>query len=118
MVWTKVLAQDALPAGSRQVVKLDKQNLLLLNQDGTVYAVSNVCPHLKLPMAKGKITANGEIVCPWHRSAFKLCSGEVTTWTPFPPGVGKVLGMIASEKNLDVFPVRLEEGSIWVDIGA
>lgn len=118
MVWTKVLAQEALPAGSRQVVKVEQQNLLLLNQDGTIYAVSNVCPHLKLPMAKGKITPEGEIVCPWHRTAFKLCSGEVTAWTPFPPVVGKVLGMIASEKNLDVFPTKVEEGSIWVEIGS
>ena len=118
MVWTKVLAQEDLPAGSRQVVKVAQQKVLLLNQAGTIYAVSNVCPHLKLPMKTGKVTPEGEIVCPFHRSAFKLCSGEVSQWTPFPPGVGKVLGMMSKEQKLPVFPTKIEAGSIWVDVAA
>ena len=116
MSWTKVLAADALSPDSREVVKVGNRNILLLNHQGRLYAVDNICPHLKLSLKKGKITEDGAIVCPFHRSAFDLTTGEVKTWTPWPPVVGNVLGMISEEKPLPVFPVKVEEGSIWIDV--
>ncbi len=116
MGWTKVLASDALAVGDRQVVTVGKQNILVVNHEGQFYAVDNKCPHMKLPMKKGKITADGAITCPFHRSVFDLRTGEVRNWTPWPPVVGNVLGKISSEKPLSVFPVRVEEGSIWVEV--
>ncbi len=118
MVWTKILAQDALPIGNRQVVKIGEQKVLVLNHDGEIYALENACPHLKLPLAKGKITPNGAIVCPWHRSSFNLCSGAVEEWITWPPVVSKAMSMVASEKSLKVFPTRLENGDILIDIEA
>ena len=115
MVWTKALAASDLPPGSRQVVKLNQQPILLLNDAGTIHAVSNQCPHLKLPMKTGKLQ-DGAIVCPFHRSAFDLCSGEVKDWTPFPPVVGKLMGKMSTEKALPVFPVRVENGEVQVDL--
>ncbi|AFZ00672.1 Rieske (2Fe-2S) protein [Calothrix sp. PCC 6303] len=116
MSWTKVLSQDELPLDARKVVKVEQRAILLLNHKNKIYAVDNICPHLKLPMNKGKVTDNEEIICPFHRSCFKLDTGNVVEWTPFPPGVGKVLGMISKEKQLPVFPTRIEEGSIWVEV--
>ncbi|MEA5509815.1 Rieske (2Fe-2S) protein [Crocosphaera sp. UHCC 0190] len=116
MSWTKVIAADTLPTDSRQVVKVGNYNLLLLNHQGQLYAVSNTCPHMKISMKKGKITDDGAIVCPMHRSSFDLKTGAVKEWTPWPPLVGKALGMISQEKALPVFPIKAEEGSIWVDL--
>ncbi|MBR8834569.1 MAG: Rieske (2Fe-2S) protein [Stigonema ocellatum SAG 48.90 = DSM 106950] len=116
MGWTKVLAVDTLVSGSREVVKVGDRNILLLNHEGQFYAVDNACPHLRLPMKKGKITEDGAIVCPWHRGVFDLRTGEVKDWSPWPPVVGKALGAISQQKALPVFPVRVEEGSIWVDV--
>ncbi|OKH21323.1 (2Fe-2S)-binding protein [Hydrococcus rivularis NIES-593] len=116
MSWTKVLSVESLPTGERQVVKVGKRNVLLLNLEGQLYAVDNTCPHLKLPLKNGKITEDGAIVCPWHRSAFDLSTGDVKEWSPWPPGVGKALGMISRQSALPVFPVRVEEGSIWIDV--
>ena len=116
MSWTKVLAEEALPSGRREVVKVGDRKILLLNHEGKLYAVDNTCPHLKLSMQKGKIREDGAIVCPWHRSAFNLCTGEVQEWTPWPPLVGKAMGMMAQQKPLPEFPVRVEEGSIWIEI--
>ncbi|CDN13611.1 MAG: Rieske (2Fe-2S) protein [Richelia sp.] len=115
MSWTKVLAEGALSPGGREVVKVGERKILVLNHEGKLYAVDNVCPHLKLKMKNGKITPDGSIVCPWHRSQFDLCSGEVKEWTPWPPVVGKVMGMASQPKPLPVFPIRVEEGSIWVE---
>ncbi|BBD61812.1 Rieske [2Fe-2S] domain-containing protein [Nostoc sp. HK-01] len=115
MGWTKVLAADALAPGARQVVNVGKRKILVLNHENQLYAVDNACPHLKLPLKNGKIE-DGAIVCPVHRSAFNLSNGQVNNWCPWPPGVGKVLSLISQEKTLPVFPVRVEEGSIWIDL--
>ncbi|MBE9006127.1 Rieske (2Fe-2S) protein [Fortiea sp. LEGE XX443] len=115
MGWTKVIAADALTPGAREVVNVGKRKILLLNHQNELYAVDNVCPHLKLPLKGGKIE-DGAIVCPTHRSAFDLRTGQVNNWCPWPPGIGKVLSMISQQKTLPVFPVRVEEGSIWIDV--
>jgi nitrite reductase/ring-hydroxylating ferredoxin subunit len=56
---------------------------VLLVQDGdSVYAVSNKCSHLGLPLV-GKTSffqgtvASGCVVCPAHGTAFDLATGEV-----------------------------------------
>jgi nitrite reductase/ring-hydroxylating ferredoxin subunit len=115
MGWTKVLAADALAPGAREVVNVGKRKILLLNHENQLYAVDNACPHLKLPLKNGKIE-DGAIVCPTHRSAFDLSTGQVNLWCPWPPGVGKVLSLISQQKTLPVFPVRVEEGSIWIHV--
>ncbi len=118
MTWTKVIEESQLPSDTRQVVKRDNYSLLLLNHHGQLYAVDNRCPHLKLPLKKGKITEDGAIVCPWHRSAFDLCSGAVKAWTPWPPVVGQAMAMMSKEAKLPTFPIKVEAGSIWVDLTA
>ncbi|BAZ10335.1 Rieske (2Fe-2S) region [Calothrix sp. NIES-4071] len=115
MSWTKVLAQNELPNDARKVVKVEKRAILLLNHNNEIYALENSCPHLGLPLKKGKVT-DGAIVCPFHRSAFDLKTGNPTLWTPFPPGIGKLMGMMSTQKGVAVFPTRIEEGSIWVEI--
>ncbi|MGK7896084.1 MAG: Rieske (2Fe-2S) protein [Xenococcus sp. (in: cyanobacteria)] len=87
MGWTKVLTTEELPSGDRKLVKVGDQKILLINDNGKLHAFNNACPHLKLPLKKGKLTEDGAIVCPFHRSAFDLCTGEVTNWTPWPPVV-------------------------------
>jgi nitrite reductase/ring-hydroxylating ferredoxin subunit len=114
MNWIKVLSQDALPEGARQVVQVGEREVLLVNLKGQVYAVANRCPHMGAALAKGEVTDEGAIVCPRHRSAFDLRTGDVKEWSPWPPAVGRVLGAISREKALPVFPTRVEEGSIWI----
>jgi nitrite reductase/ring-hydroxylating ferredoxin subunit len=116
MNWVKVIPAGELPPNARKVVKVEQRNILLLHHNNQIFAVENSCPHLKLPLQKGKITDDGAIVCPFHRSAFDLSTGNPKEWTPFPPGIGKVMGMISKEKPISVFPTRIEEGSIWVSI--
>lgn len=50
----------------------------------------------------------------WRQSAFDLRSGDVKDWSPWPPGVGRLLRATSRQKVLPVFPARVEEGSIWV----
>jgi len=116
MAWEKAVSVEELPEDSRKVVQIGGTKILLLNNKGDIHAVDNRCPHLKLKMTKGKVTADGSIVCPWHRSAFKLSTGEATEWTPWPPVVGKAMAAVSGPKDLPTYPTKVESGSIFVEV--
>ncbi len=116
MNWIKVFAETDLQEGTRHVVKVGNETILLLKNNNQIRAITNKCPHLKLPLAKGTVTDDNAIVCPWHRSAFDLDTGDVKSWSPWPPVVGKLLGCLSKEKALTVFPTKVESGDIWVQL--
>ena len=114
MEWERVLRQEELAEGGRQVVDVGGQAILLLRDEGQVYAVASACPHLRLPLKGAKIK-DGTLECPWHHSVFDLETGDAVAWSPWPPAVGRVLGAISREKALPVFPTRIEDG--WISVG-
>jgi nitrite reductase/ring-hydroxylating ferredoxin subunit len=55
------------------------------------------------------------IVCPLHRTAFSLESGEVRgEWCPYPPVIGKLTGAVKKQASLAVFDVRTRGKNIEV----
>ena len=55
------------------------------------------------------------IVCPLHKTAFALKSGEVRgEWCPYPPVIGKLTGAVKGQSNLPVFDVRTRGKNIEV----
>jgi nitrite reductase/ring-hydroxylating ferredoxin subunit len=59
------------------------------------------------------------IVCPLHKTAFALASGEVRgEWCPYPPVIGKVMGVIKSKSSLPTFDVRTRGKNIEVRINS
>ncbi len=113
MNWIEALREGELPEGERKVVKIGEHAVLLIHHEGRIYATASACPHMRLPL-KGAKVEDGTIVCPWHHSAFDLRTGDVKDWSPWPPAVGRLLGALSREKALSVFPVKVEEGSIWI----
>jgi nitrite reductase/ring-hydroxylating ferredoxin subunit len=116
MNWLKALSAAALDEGACQVVKLGERQVLLVKHGGEVFAVQGSCPHLGGHLKDGRITADGHIVCPLHHSEFDLRTGDVIAWAPWPPGVGALLGAIREKKPLAVFPTKVEDGAIFVDL--
>lgn len=116
MSWNKVLSEGDLAEGGRKVVEVGEWTLLLIRHEGDIYAMERACPHLSFSLERGKITEDGAIVCPWHHSAFDLESGDVKEWSPWPPGLGRVLGTVSREKTLPVFATKQEDGFIWVEV--
>jgi nitrite reductase/ring-hydroxylating ferredoxin subunit len=57
------------------------------------------------------------IVCPLHRTAFSLASGQVRgEWCPYPPVLGPLAGALSPPRDLPTFQVRTRGKSIQVRI--
>ncbi len=116
MSFIPVMDLVKLQAENRQVVTIEGQKILFIWHEDEVYAIQSQCPHLKLPLAKGKITDKCTIICPFHKSEFDLKTGDSKCWSPWPPVVGNLLGKLSQEKNLKIYPTQIEDGKISVKI--
>ncbi len=116
MAWEKAIAESELALTGRKVVKIGGNDILLIATREKVYGVANQCPHLNLPLQNGKVTDQNTIVCNWHRSEFHLEDGTPAAWSNWPPGIGKMLANVSKEKPLKTYPVRREDGFIWVEL--
>lgn len=107
--------------GEAHVVKAEGHSVLLTRRGGKVCAIENKCPHLGLPLARGKIV-DGVITCPWHGSSFDVCSGKNVDWVTGVVGVsvpGWTRRLIALGKQpmpVKAFDTEEEGGAIFVKI--
>jgi nitrite reductase/ring-hydroxylating ferredoxin subunit len=113
MNWINVLSQAQIPDGERKVISVGERSVLLVHHEGEIYALESRCPHMRLPLKDARIEGT-TLTCPWHHSAFDLRSGDVQDWSPWPPAVGRMLGALRRERALTVYPVKVEDGAIWV----
>ena len=71
---TKIKIATTASVSSDKVLKTkaNGQSLLVAKVGAHYCAIANHCPHLGLPLAKGKFE-NGVITCPFHGSQFEIC---------------------------------------------
>jgi nitrite reductase/ring-hydroxylating ferredoxin subunit len=81
------------------MVEADRTKVALCKREGTVYALSNFCPHLTGNLGEGAIE-DDVLVCPEHGWRFKLSSGRCTTMRG---------------KSAHTFPVQIEAD--WILVG-
>jgi len=110
------ISVNELQQSTRHKMQLNDKDVLLLWHKNEVHAIQSKCPHMKLPLAKGELTDDCAIVCPFHKSKFDLKTGDVACWSPWPPVIGKLLGKISKEQNLMVYPTRIDDDMIMVDV--
>lgn len=59
------------------------------------------------------------IVCPLHKTAFALKSGEVRgEWCPYPPVLGKVMGTVKQPTAVAVFDIRTKGKNVEVRLNS
>jgi nitrite reductase/ring-hydroxylating ferredoxin subunit len=118
---TRVADFDTMPDGKAHCVKTCGVSLVLIRQGDSVRALENKCPHIGLPIGKGKIE-NGEIVCPFHGSRFSIETGENTDWVSAVAGMKIPVwtrGLLAFGKKpqpVRTFAAHVEDGGVFVEL--
>ena len=98
--WVRVgTVGELMPEGLGTNVKADGIGIALIQWEGKIHAVEDLCPHLGFPLSEG-IVQDGEIICGWH--GWHICLED---------------GSCRREKQrAKVFPVELRGDEVWVQI--
>jgi nitrite reductase/ring-hydroxylating ferredoxin subunit len=93
-----------VPSGTILQVLLDYEEweVAIANIRGKIYAFRDVCPHSAFPLSVGHLAEGCQIICAAHHWKFSLETGKAVT----PP----------IRKGLELYPVRVEYGDIWVKV--
>lgn len=103
--WIDVSLIDELLPGDARVVETDAASIAVINLDGELYAIDNICSHDDFPMLSCGLPMNqlldGEqVICPRHGARFDIKTGAALT----PPACEPV----------SCYPVRIEYGLVQV----
>ena len=95
-----VAAIDDLAPGEPVLVHAGETPVCLVNVDGTVRAVHDICTHAMESLSGGWVDGD-TIECPRHGAAFSLATGEVLS----PPAT----------RPLPTFNVEVRDGRVLLD---
>ena len=89
---------DELKDKGRLLVRGHQRPILLLYDQGRVFALDNRCPHMGFPLHQGSVE-DGILTCHWHHARFDLASG--CTFDPWADDV-------------PTCAVEMRDGEIWI----
>ena len=99
--WVRLCALSEAPApGDVTEVEAEGVAVCLANVAGELSALDNICPHRHGPLGQGWLEGDC-VVCPWHSWMFHAKTGSAE----YPEG-----------EQVSVFPLRVEEGDVLVEI--
>jgi len=69
------LKRSELGGNGKRLVRHDGKQVLVVAQEGRVFAIANRCPHEGYPLSEGTIGPGCVLTCNWHNWKFDLASG-------------------------------------------
>jgi len=97
--WTRAADLACLQPSRPIAVKLRGKHIALFLHQGEVLACNNRCPHEGYPLVEGALDADCVLTCHWHNWKFDLKTGAT----------------IYGGDKLRVYPVKVEDGTVWLD---
>jgi nitrite reductase/ring-hydroxylating ferredoxin subunit len=112
--------RERFAPGTIEIVEIADRSIGIVNAEGTLYAVLNVCPHALAPVCRGWLTGtlfpstpfdvqygleNRVLRCPWHKYEFDLAAGGRAVFTGY-------------RGRLKLYPLTIEDGQVMVEITA
>ena len=88
-----------LPPGHMTWVVVERERVLLVNVDGTFYALQDACGHQRAPLSRGRV-AGHVMECPLHFARFDIRTGQL------------LHGPVA--ENVAVYEVRVDGDLVYV----
>jgi 3-phenylpropionate/trans-cinnamate dioxygenase ferredoxin subunit len=97
-----LLGVDEVPPGTMKMAIVDgTEQVLVVNDDGTIRAMQGICTHEYFELDKGFLTG-GTLTCALHLSRFDLADGE-----PLDP---------PAELPLAIYEVVIEDGRVIIEV--
>jgi NAD(P)H-dependent nitrite reductase small subunit len=97
-----VLDEADLPEGAQVKVEIGPRQIGIYHHQGAVYALKNLCPHQGVDLHKGRIV-DGCVICPSHQWKFSLETGTCGH---------------AAKIRVATYPVKIEDGKVWIGLPA
>jgi nitrite reductase/ring-hydroxylating ferredoxin subunit len=69
------LKRNELGSNGRKLVRRDGKQVLVIAQEGRLFAIANRCPHEGYPLSEGTIGPGCVLTCNWHNWKFDLATG-------------------------------------------
>jgi nitrite reductase (NADH) small subunit len=107
VVWFKAARAEDFPENGGACVKYGSLQIAVFNftRRNEWYACQNMCPHkMQMSLSRGIIGSHdGEpkVACPFHKKTFSLQNGVCLN---------------GEEENITVYPVKVEEGFVYVGV--
>jgi nitrite reductase/ring-hydroxylating ferredoxin subunit len=99
--FVKVAKVDDIPSGEALQADADGQVVALVQVDGNVYCVQDICTHEHAHLSEG-FCEGFEIECPLHGSIFDVRTGEVKS--------------LPATEDLKTYNVKVEDGEVLVEV--
>lgn len=96
-----VCTTDDIASGERLFFSVGDESLVLLNIEGTYYAIADKCSHDDGPLGDGEID-KCEIICPRHGARFDITNGQAKK--------------MPAMEDIPAYPVRIMNNIILVGI--
>ena len=104
-VWFKAARVSDFPRDGGACVRYEDMQIAVFNftRRNEWYACQNLCPHkMQMILSRGMIGSHegeAKVACPFHKKTFSLKSGQCLN---------------ADEDSISVFPVRIEDGFVYI----
>lgn len=99
--YVKVCQLSDVPPGTMYSVDVGEIRLMIVNVQGTLYAVYRICTHETADLSTGFLT-DSEVTCPLHLSRFDIKTGAVQN----PPAT----------KPLRTYELKVEGSSVYIQV--
>jgi len=113
-----VMRPEDLPKGVRKEVRVQGKSVLLFWYRNQIYAIEARSPAegaYSEGFIRAKFTQDYCIECPSTGSLFSLKDGSIASWYPNNP-VLRMLTPQSTCKPMEIYPVKLEQDAISVDV--
>jgi nitrite reductase (NADH) small subunit len=106
-IWFRAAKTSDFPDNGGACVKYEGQQIAVFNfkRRNEWYACQNICPHkMQMALSRGMIGSHDnepKVACPFHKKTFSLKTGECLN---------------AEECAIKVFPVKVEDGFVYINV--
>lgn len=102
-MWQKSIPLARLKREQRCIIPNADAEILLLEVDGAVHALDNLCPHQTMTLDHGLIDPeDGTLTCLHHQWCFRLRDGQGTN----------------NKARVRTYATKVESGYIWIEVEA